>query len=124
MSGLDLPTARLIEAGDVIEEGPGDVTVVIAYESPDGIRKASLGRGDLRIVGPGGFHEFPELASVKDGPDRGLTASYRVAAPAGKWRQSDQGVYKIEVMRFEVADTKGNHVPATVVGEFRVLKAK
>jgi len=119
-----LPKARLVRAPDVPREGAGDVTVVVTYDAPDGIRRESLGLGDVRISGPNGFHQFAELMSAElTDKGRQLTASYRVTPPAGKWREADRGTYVIEVKAFRVADRKGNFVPEAMLGRFRVLAA-
>lgn len=116
-----LPTARLLSAASVMQPGPEPVTVRVRYDDPDGIRRETLGRGDIRVVGPHGFHQFPELASVEPSAG-GFTATYRVRPAAGQWRPVDRGTYIVEMMAFQVADAKGHHVPAGVLGEFRVLQ--
>jgi hypothetical protein len=55
---------------------------------------------------------------------REVTATFRLAAPEGKWRKADQGTYTIEVKAFQVADAKENHVPEGVLGRVRVLVPK
>jgi hypothetical protein len=118
-----LPKARLLRAPDVKSAGAGGVTVVVAYDDPDGIRRDSLGLGNIRVSGPNGFQQFPALvAAWPTGKGRGVTASYRVLPPAGKWGKSDRGTYTIEIKAFQVADTQGNHVPEGVLGRFHVLQ--
>lgn len=118
-----LPRARLIRAADVTRPGLGDVTVVVAFDTSIGIRRDSLGLGNVRITGSNGFHQFPELMSVQPASTgRGVVASYRVTPPAGKWREADRGTYTIEVKTFQVTDMKGNCAPETVLGRFHVLQ--
>lgn len=133
-----LPTARLIRVSDVAKPGPEAVTIVVAYDDPDGIRRDSLelqvkpkakakaaGRlrqGAVRVVGPNGFHQFPELDSVQPAErGSGFTATYRVTPQAGEWREADRGLYTIWMNAFQVADAKGNYVPEGVLGRFQVL---
>jgi hypothetical protein len=117
------PKARLVRADDVTKPGAGDVTIVVACDGPVDIRRDSLGLGNVRVVGPNGFHQFPELVSVEPATQgNGLTVSYRVSPPTGKWGEADRGVYTIEIKAYQVADTKGNHVREGVLGRFRVLQ--
>ncbi len=117
-----LPRARLAREPGEVRPGHEAVTLVVGYEDADGIRRDSLGLGNLRVAGPNGFCRFPELASVEALPGgRGFTAAYRVVPPAGNWRAADRGVYTIEVKGYQVADTKGNRVPEGVLGTFKVL---
>jgi hypothetical protein len=98
------------------------VIVVVAYEDPDGIRRDSPGLGDVRVLGPNGFHQSPELVSAEPAMGgRKVTASYRVTPRTGKWQEADRGEYTIEIKGFQVADVKGNHVAEGVLGRFRVL---
>jgi hypothetical protein len=112
----DAPKARLAAVPDV-NGAVKDVTFDVVYESAKGIRTKSLGVGDLRVVGPAGFHRFPVVASVKPGASGAVTVTYRVTTPAGRWRA---GLYKIEMLAFEVTDMDGKHVTPGGLGEFRV----
>src|SRR5262249_13302794 len=47
VSDPGLPTARLRKATDVTRAGPEPVTLVVAYDGADGIRRESLGLGDV-----------------------------------------------------------------------------
>jgi hypothetical protein len=117
-----LPKARLVRASDVTRPGAADVTIVVSYEGPEAVKPEVRGRGDVRVVGPNGFQQFPELVSVDpDGKGRGVTASYCVVPTAGEWGEADRGAYTIEMKGFRVADAKGNYVPEGVLGQFRVL---
>jgi hypothetical protein len=119
-----LPKARLVRARGVTRPGPEQVAIVVNYDDPNGIVPESIGLGDVRVVGPNGFHQFPELASLEsDGTRGGVTAIYRVMPPTGRWRPADRGTYTIEVKGYQVADAKGNHVPEQVIGRFRVLES-
>lgn len=117
-----LPHARLVRAQDVTRKGPGDVTVIITFESAAGIRADSLGLGNVRVSGPNGFSQFAELAGPPTGTGRTVTANYRVKPLTGKWNDADKGVYTIDLKAFQVADAKGNYAPETVLGRFNVLR--
>lgn len=120
----DLPQVRLVQAADVIEAGAGDVVAVISFDAANGIRADSIGVGSVRVVGPNGFHQFPEPISVKPGKGKTLVASYSISPPSGKWRMADQGEYTIETNAFQVADTKGNFAAESVLGRLQVLRSE
>jgi len=115
-----LPTAKLVRADNVTRPGIDPVTIAIAYEDPDGIRRDSLAQSNIRVSGPNGFHQFAELVSVEK-TATGTNATYRTTPPTGKWREADRGVYRIELMAFQVADSKGNWAAESVVGRFEIL---
>jgi hypothetical protein len=117
-----LPRSRLVRAPDVTRVGAGDVTLVIACDTPVGIRRSSIGLGSVRVVGPNGFSQFPELVGIQPS-NRGVVASYRVTPPSGRWREADRGTYTIEVKGFQVADSRGKYAPEAEVGRFQVLRA-
>jgi hypothetical protein len=120
-----LPEARLVRAPvDVTRPGTGTMTAVIAFDSPAGIRRDGVGLGSVRVAGPNGFSQFPELIALRSsGAGRGVVATYRITPPAGKWSEADAGVYTIEVKAFQVIDVKGNCAPEMVLGHFRVRPA-
>lgn len=115
-----LPTARLKSATDVARAGSDPVILVIAYDSPEGIRRESLGLGDIRVIGPNGFHQFAELVSAETA-GAGITATYRITPAGEAWREADRGPYRVEMTAFQVSDWKGKHVPEKVLGQFFVL---
>jgi hypothetical protein len=117
-----LPKARLVQARGVTRPGAVPVAIVIAYTDPDGIVPGSIGLGDVRVIGPNGFQQFPERISLDRAGSRRVTATYRVTPAGGRWGPADRGVYTVELKGFQVADGKGNHVPEQVIGQFRVLE--
>ena len=112
-----LPRARLAKQLDFNGDA-GDLMIHVTYDGPEAIRRESIGLGDLRVTGPAGFHQFPELVKIAAAPNGGFTATYRVVAPARTWGDADEGMYRIEVLAFEVGDAKGNHVPPGRLGGF------
>ena len=70
--------------------------------------------GDLRIAGPGGFHQFADLHAVMADPEgRVVTATYRVAPRSDRWGPTDRGLYTIELKGFQVAAKQ--RVPVTAL---------
>jgi hypothetical protein len=77
------------------------VIIAIAYDDPEGIRRDSLGLGNVRVSGPNGFQQFPAPQSaVPSAAGHGITASYHITLQTGKWLPAEQGMYSIEVTAF------------------------
>lgn len=114
-----LPTARLKSANDLEKPTAEPVLVVIEYDGTDGIRRESLGAGDVRVVGPNGSHQFATFVSA-DPVGTGFRVSYEVKPATGKWGDADRGSYRIELTAFQVTDKNGKHVPEGVLGQFKV----
>src|SRR6185312_3138814 len=72
------PTATLTSAPSVtVPSGPN--TFKVRYADDAAVRVATIGHGDVRVVGPNGFSQFATLVSVDastDGTPR--VATYRV----------------------------------------------
>ena len=85
------------------------------------IDASSLGSGDVRVQGPGGFDAAVVYQSVNT-PGNGTprTVTYRVAAPGGTWDGSDNGTYNIVQVASEVKDIAGtgNYRAAGTIGSF------
>ncbi|MBL8799229.1 MAG: Ig-like domain-containing protein [Planctomycetia bacterium] len=117
-----LPRARLVKAPDVSRRGPGDVSLVVTFDAPAGLRPNTIALGSVRVVGPNGFSQFPELVGQPVGAGRTVTASYRVKPITGTWGEADRGLYSVELKAYQVADAKGQYAPETVLGGFHVLR--
>lgn len=115
----DLPRGRVVEVHDVTEPGSEDVRLIISFHGVNDIRLETVAVGNVRVVGPGGFSEFPEVAWVKP-TAAGAMAEYRVKRLNGKWTAAERGEYRIELKAFQVGDKKGNFAPETVLGRFRI----
>ncbi|MFM2091019.1 MAG: hypothetical protein RLZZ127_1508 [Planctomycetota bacterium] len=112
------PSATAALPGVQAGAGPSyDVTVT--YSDASGIAAASIGNGDVRVVGPGGFAQAAVLVGVDqpgDGSPR--TATYRIGAPGGTWDGPDAGLYTVSLEQAQVTDLAGNHATAAVLGTF------
>ena len=74
------------------------VVHTVAYTDNAAVRATSLGLGDIRVHGPGGFSTFATLVGVSpagDGTPR--TATYRIIPPGGTWDPTENGIYTVEL---------------------------
>jgi hypothetical protein len=103
---------------------PADLPTMIRVTFKDGqaLNAATIGNGDLVLVGPGG--ERIELVYVvpatplKNGPR--LIAEYLVAAPGGAWDAADNGDYQVLIAGSQVRDVVGNVAAEAVIASFSI----
>ncbi len=95
VTGGPSPRARLVQAAAPPEAGREPLSIVVEFVDTKEFDLSSLGVGDIRITGPDGFHQFPELAEheVKDKVLRNLYAD-AVVDRVGCWciRGRDEGL--------------------------------
>ncbi|WP_197442811.1 zinc-dependent metalloprotease family protein [Lignipirellula cremea] len=114
---VSAPTASA-SASHVTSAGATTHTITVRYTDDQALAIATIGNGDIQVVGPTGTLNST-LVSVDittDGPVR--VATYTITAPGGTWDATDNGLYTIEMVASQVADTSGNFVPAGVIGTF------
>jgi hypothetical protein len=119
-SALTTPTATTAPPNVTVTGPTNQFTVTFA--APAGINVSTLGNGDVRVTGPGGFNQPATFVSVDtntNGTPR--VATYSIPAPGGSWDPADFGTYTIAVEPNQVADVNGVFVPASVVGSFQAL---
>ena len=77
--------------------------------------------GDIRVDGPNLYSQIAMFLGVTPaGNGKLLAATYRIAPPGGTWDGFDDGVYTVNLLNNEIADTNGNFIPGPLpVGEFR-----
>lgn len=101
------------------------VTLTVTYFDDAAIQISSLGDGDIRVTGPGGFLatgpavKYLGVNLGSDGTPR--TATYSVAGPGGSWDPADFGQYQVFVEAAQVSDTVGNTIPFGQLGVFDVV---
>ena len=100
-------------------------TVHYASETGNQIDLSSLGTGDVAVSGPGGFSADAELVRAK-AQKRGtvVRATYRAAAPGGRFDAADNGEYALVLTSSAVNSTEGDSAGTTgaecVLGGFLV----
>ena len=113
------PTA-VATPGDVSEAGT-EYAFDVTYADDTALDVSSLGDGDVRVAGPGGFDVAATLVGVNDptdGPTR--TATYRITPPGGTWDGADNGTYSLALQPGEVLDVDGNAAAALPLATFNV----
>jgi len=105
----------------VVAAGGTNYTLKINFSDDTAINVATLGTGDVRVTGPGGFNVIPLFVSVDvntNGTPR--VATYSFVAPGGAWDVNDVGNYTVSIEPNQVADVGGNFVAAAAVNALRV----
>jgi hypothetical protein len=93
----------------------------VTYTASPAIRAATLGYGNVRVVGPRSFSQFAQLQGVdRSTTNSPRTASYFIRPPGGTWEAAANGIYTIELEGWQVGDTAGKYAPARVLGTFEV----
>jgi len=114
--------AATATALNVVQAGGTEFTITVTYDAVGGIAVATLGTGDVTILGPAGFMAVPVLVSVDasgDGSPR--VATYSMTPPGGQWDAADVGDYAIVINAGEVFAVDGQPVPPRPAGAFSVV---
>jgi hypothetical protein len=93
----------------------------VTYTDNVAVNVASLGAGDLYVLGPNGFSNVVEFAGVDiptDGTPR--TATYSLNAPVDVWSSTNNGTYQVFLAADEVTDTSNNALEEMLLGTFTV----
>lgn len=90
-------------------------TFAIVYDGPADVDRATLGRNDVRVTGPGGFDASARFLGVaRAKPGQAAVARYRVSG------LSLGGEYDIRIRAQAVADADQQFVEPGSVGGFRI----
>ncbi|HEV2292307.1 MAG TPA: hypothetical protein VGR35_00530 [Tepidisphaeraceae bacterium] len=110
-----------LSAAQVTAPG-GDVhTFTVVYNDATGVDAPSVGDGDLRVTGPGGFSQLANFVSRQSSTDgKTVTAVYTISAPGGEWDYFDNGTYQVALTAGAVRDVLGNATGAAGIGSFVV----
>jgi hypothetical protein len=93
----------------------------VTYTAEGPLVLETIGLGDVRVTGPGGFQQFPQVVSTKPEKDSYVaTVTYRVSPWGGAWYASANGVYTIEMKSWQVGDEKARYAAESVLGTFTV----
>jgi hypothetical protein len=115
------PTAGGLVAATVTTAGGATYTFTITFSDNQAIDSTSIGAGDIRVSGPGGFSQMATLVSATPaGNGTPRTATYQIAAAGGAWDTGDNGTYTIALEANQVFDTAGNPTGAATLGSFMV----
>jgi parallel beta-helix repeat protein len=119
-SALTTPTAT--SAPPNVTATASTFQFTVTYAASAGVNVSTLGNGDVRVTGPGGFNQLANFVSV-DNNTNGTprVATYSITPPGGTWDPADFGTYSIGVEPGQVADMNGAFVPAIAAGSFQAL---
>lgn len=117
------PRATLTTAADITATGGTFQTVVVNYTDNVIVNWSTLNAADIVVTRADGqpFNPAITLQSTTvttNAPQ--ISATYRIAAPNGKWTNADNGVYEIRWVADQVADGVANKNRATLLGTFRI----
>jgi hypothetical protein len=114
------PTASAI-AGPITQPGGTEYQFSVTYTDNKLVDAATLGNGDVQVIGPNGFLQNAQLVSKTPSTNAAqITAVYRITPPGGAWDAADSGPYTISVVAGQVKDKSGNALAAGALGTFNV----
>ena len=114
------PTATLT-VNDITRNDVTSQTMTVCYVASPAIRFSSLGDGDLRVSGPGGYEQLAHLVSVDASTDNTLiTATYRITPPKDVWTKAGMGTYFVSLEPAQVILTAGVAIPTGILGSSHV----
>jgi hypothetical protein len=114
------PTATAT-AANVTTAGDTSYAFTVSYADDGSIDTDTIGDGDVRVAGPGGFDTAAAFVSVNfksQGSPR--VATYSIVPPGGSWDAADNGTYNVAMQANQVTDSLGNPVKAGIIGSFSV----
>jgi hypothetical protein len=92
------PRATLLEKNEPLTDEKAACEFSVTYTAEGPLVLETIGLGDVRVTGPGGFQQFPQVVSTKAEKDSPVaTVTYRVSPWGGAWYASANGVYTIEM---------------------------
>jgi hypothetical protein len=113
------PSATAGPLPDVTQRGGTAYDFTVTFRDDVAINVATIGTGDVRVTRVGITSVLPVLIGVDlntNGTPR--TATYRFTPPGGFWDSLDAANYVVDLEPNQVADTAGNFVPASRLGQF------
>jgi len=111
------PSRTLIASGFAVAP-VGDYTFQVVYADAGLVNRSTIGTGDVRVTGPGGFSQLATFVSATPaGNATSITATYSITAPGGTWDASDNGTYTVS-MEGAVSDLSGNNAATGAIGTF------
>lgn len=115
------PTAAA-KTTPVVVGGATAYDFTVDYQDNVALDIATIGNGDVRVTGPGGFDFAATLLSLSSAPSVGSlrTATYRITPPGGSWNPDDNGNYSVVMQSNQVRDTSSVYVVSGTLSTFNV----
>ncbi len=121
-----IPLAALGTLAPIVTAGPTPDTVQVTYVDNSAIDVSTIDIGDIEIIAPNAA-ALSITSAVVDINTNGSprVATYTFTVPGGSWDAADNGVYQVNILANQVADTDAGpqFVPAGSLGNFRVAIA-
>ncbi|MFI5379452.1 MAG: CAP domain-containing protein [Tepidisphaerales bacterium] len=115
------PPSASAQTADITTAGGTTATFTATFNDTGLIKAATVGAGDIQVVGPNGFLQTATFVSKNPTLDAvSIVATYRITAPGGTWDAADDGVYSIKLLAKKVTDKAGNAAAAGTLGTFNV----
>ncbi|MDX2216770.1 MAG: hypothetical protein SFY66_26125 [Oculatellaceae cyanobacterium bins.114] len=117
------PTARLAITNITSKIGSVQTfNVVYIDRGGSGLRRATIGTGDITVTGPNGFSQLASLTgSVKINAKRTrAVATYSIVSKDGAWDSTENGTYTLSLGRRQVSDARRNFARPRALGSMQV----
>jgi uncharacterized delta-60 repeat protein len=118
----DVRPAATLAARTVRTPRIGSYVFVVQWRASGGIDVDTIGGGNLRVTGPGGYSRTASIASIdsRQGPSN-IIVRYKVPPPDGiTWSAVDNGTYRIAILPGGVQSLDGVAADAGSLGTFVV----
>jgi hypothetical protein len=117
----DTPTASAMIT-NVTVAGGTLYSFTVTYNDLDGgaIDFGTLGNGNVRVTGPGGFDSATTFVSAYRTTVSNAIATYSLVPPGGSWDSADNGTYSVVMQANQVTDEAGHPVSPGPIGTFTV----
>jgi hypothetical protein len=93
---------------------------IVTYNDDGPIDFGTLGNGNVRVTGPGGFDSATTFVSAHTTTGHNAIATYSLVPPGGSWDSADNGTYSVVMQANQVGDFVGHTVPPGPIGAFTV----
>jgi hypothetical protein len=106
----------------VLDDTAAPTGIRVTFKDNQAINVATLGHGDLMLVGPGGLITALNFVTPTPVPGNGPTVvgDYLISIPGGTWDAADNGDYQIVVVNGAVKDVVGNAVAEGAIASFTI----
>jgi uncharacterized protein YkwD len=117
------PPAASLQASNLVTGGPATLSFTVTYSDLHAIKLSTLDNNDIWVTAKG-YSQAAKLVSKNLAANGvSIVATYRIAAPGGKWDKLDNATYFVWTVKKQVTDTAGKPVPTGKLGSFKVTIA-
>jgi VCBS repeat-containing protein len=99
------PPVGVATAGNITGTSNLRHRIVVNYSDNAGLDVSTIGNGDVRVTGPGGYSQLAQLISASlSANGRAIQATYDIPTNGAAWDAADAGVYTILTQPSQVED--------------------